>query len=189
MQARDISLYELEEKFGLQVTTGANFFIEWTENLPILSDGEKQALSRVKSNYLNLNKRRSMSEEAVKMVVLSLWLDLARLYQPPFEIETETSVEIYAEYEGVIVKGNIDVIFIQKRLLIFVIESKSSKFDVMSALREALAYMLNNPNPVQPIFGLLINGREFVFVKLIQQEQPRYARSYALSIERDSELY
>ncbi|MFH7028066.1 MAG: hypothetical protein ACHBN1_22360 [Heteroscytonema crispum UTEX LB 1556] len=72
MQARDISLYELEEKFGLQVTTGANFFIEWTENLPILSDGEKQALSRVKSNYLNLNKRRSMSEEAVKMVVLSL---------------------------------------------------------------------------------------------------------------------
>jgi hypothetical protein len=34
-------------------------------------------------------------------------------------------------------------------------------------------------------FGLLINGREFVFIKLIQQEYACYARSDALSIERD----
>ncbi|MHC5932776.1 hypothetical protein [Nostoc sp.] len=74
--ARDISLYELEEKFGLQLATDTNFFTEWTENLPTLTDSEKQAMSndkplhvyaRVKSNYLNLNKHRLMSEEAVKM--------------------------------------------------------------------------------------------------------------------------
>jgi hypothetical protein len=59
----------------------------------------------------------------------------------------------------------------------------------MVALPQALAYMLDNQNSAQPIFGLLVNGREFVFVKLIQQEQPKYARSYALSIERDSELH
>ncbi|WP_193193785.1 type I restriction endonuclease subunit R [Nostoc sp. MG11] len=187
--ARDISLYELEEKFGLQLTTDTNFFPEWIENLPILTDGEKQALDRVKSNYLNLNKRRLMSEEAVKMVVLSPLLDLAGFYQPPFEIETETSIEISAEDEDFIVKGNIDVLVIQKRCWILVIESKSSKFDVMVALPQALAYMLDNPNPAQPTFGLLINGREFVFIKLIQQGQPRYARSYALSIERDLELH
>ncbi|MEH1957631.1 MAG: hypothetical protein V7L02_25810 [Nostoc sp.] len=29
--ARDISLYELEEKFGLQLATDTNFFPEWTE--------------------------------------------------------------------------------------------------------------------------------------------------------------
>ncbi|MBD6615790.1 type I restriction endonuclease subunit R [Komarekiella sp. 'clone 1'] len=187
--ARDISLYELEEKFGLQLTTDTNFFPEWTENLPILTDGEKQALDRVKSNYLNLNKRRLMSEETVKMVVLSPLLDLAGFYQPPFEIETETSIEISAKDEGFIVKGNINVLVIQKRCWILVIESKSSKFDVMVALPQALAYMLDNPNPAQPTFGLLINGREFVFIKLIQQGQPRYAQSYALSIERDSELH
>lgn len=169
IQARDISLYELEEKFGLQLTTDSNFFREWTENLPTLTDAEKQAVERVKSNYLNLNQRRLMSEEAVKMVVLSPLLDLAGFYQPPFEIETETSVEISAEDEGFIVKGNIDVLVIQKRLWVLVIESKSSKFDVMVALPQALAYMHNNPNIPQPTFGLLINGREFVFVKLMQQ--------------------
>ncbi|MEH2381038.1 MAG: type I restriction endonuclease subunit R [Nostoc sp.] len=187
--ARDISLYELEEKFGLQLATDTNFFTEWTENLPTLSDSEKQAIARVKSNYLNLNKHRLISEEAVKMVVLSPLLDLAGFYQLPFEIETETSVEISAEDESFIVKGNIDVLVIQKRFWVLVIESKSSKFDVMAALPQALAYMLDRPNPAQPTFGLLINGREFVFVKLIQQEHPWYARSYALSIERDSELH
>jgi hypothetical protein len=123
-----------------------------------------------------------MLEEAVKMVVLSPLLDLAGFYQLTFEIETETSVEISAEDESFIVKGNIDVLVIQKPFWLLVIESKSSKFDVMTALPQALAYMLDRPNAVQPTFGLLINGREFVFVKLIQQEHPWYARSYALSI-------
>ena len=187
--ARDISLYELEEKFGLQLATDPNFFTEWTEKLPTLTDGEKQAVARVKSNYLNLNKHRLMSEETVKMVVLSPLLDLAGFYQLPFEIETETSVEISAEDESFIVKGNIDVLVIQKRFWVLVIESKSSKFDVMTALPQALTYMLDRQNSAQPTFGLLINGREFVFVKLIQQEHPWYAQSYALSIERDSELH
>ncbi|KAB8316612.1 type I restriction endonuclease subunit R [Tolypothrix campylonemoides VB511288] len=188
IQARDISLYELEEKFALQQATEADFFPEWTENLPTLTDAEKQALDRAKSNYLNLNKRRPMSEETVKMVVLSPLLDLAGFYQPPFDIQTETSIEISAEDEGVVVKGNIDVLVIQNRLWVLVIESKSSKFDVIAALPQALSYMLNNLDDTQPTFGLILNGREFVFVKLIQQEQPRYARSDALSIERDSEF-
>ncbi|WP_392534998.1 type I restriction endonuclease subunit R [Nostoc sp. C117] len=187
--AREISLYELEEKFGLQLATDTNLFTEWTENLPTLTDGEKQAIARVKSNYLNLSRHRLISEEAVKMVVLSPLLDLAGFYQLPFDIETETSVEISAEDESFIVKGNIDVLIIQKRFWVLVIESKSSKFDVMTALPQALAYMLDSPNPAQPTFGLLINGREFVFIKLIQQEYPWYVRSDALSIERDSELH
>lgn len=184
--ARDISLYELEEKFGLQVVTDSSFFTEWTENLLTLTGGEKSAIARVQSNYFNLNKRRPMSEEAVKMVVLSPILDLAGFYQAPFEIETETSTEICAEDEGLVVKGNIDVLVIQKRFWVLVIESKSSKLDVMVALPQALAYMVDNPNSAQTTFGLLVNGREFVFIKLIKEEQPQYARSYALSIERDS---
>jgi hypothetical protein len=187
--AREISLYELEEKFGLQLAADTDLFTEWTENLPILTDNEKQAIARVKSNYLNLSRHRLISEEAVKMVVLSPLLDLAGFYQPPFEIETEISIEISAEDESFIVKGNIDVLVIQKRFWVLAIESKSSKFDVMTALPQALAYMLDSPNTTQPTFGLLINGREFVFIKLIQQEHPWYLRSDALSIERDSELH
>jgi len=187
--ARDISLYELEEKFDLQLNTEANFFPEWLENLPLITDAEKQALDRVRNNYLNLTKRRPMSEEAVKMVVLSPLLDLAGFYQLPFEITTETSIEISADDEGVIVKGNIDVLVIHQKLWVLVIESKSSKFDVTTAIPQALAYMLDNPNQNQACYGLIVNGREFIFLKLIKQEKPQYARSYALSLERPEELY
>jgi len=116
IQSWDISLYELEEKFGLQLVTNADFFTEWTNDLLSLNDAENLSLERVKSNSLNLTQRRPMSEEAVKMVVLSPLLDLAGFYQPPFEIETEKSTEISAVDESIIVKGNIDVLVIQKRL-------------------------------------------------------------------------
>lgn len=179
--AKDISLYELEEQFGLQPIDDP-CFTEWLSDSPPVSESDKQALNRVRSNYLNLIKRRFMSEEAVKMVVLSPLLDLAGFYQPPFAIETETSIKISAEDEGVIVKGNIDVLVVQRQLWILVIESKATKFDVMTALPQALAYMLDDSKRDRPTLGLLVNGREFVFVKLTQQSTPQYSLSKAFSI-------
>ncbi len=187
IQARDIELADLEESFGLQLAKDAGFFPEWIDGLPTLNDAEKMSLKRVQTNYFNLTQRRKISEEAVKMVVLSPLLDLAGFFQAPFEIETEKSIEISAEDEQVILRGNIDVLVIQKKLWVLVVESKSTKFDVLIALPQALAYMLATPNK-QPTFALLVNGAEFVFVKLVQEDTPKYSRSYPLSIERDNDF-
>lgn len=187
-QARDISLEELQENFGLQAASNPNFFPEWQENLPSITDEEKRALDRIKSNYFNLVKYRHFLEEAVKMVVLSPLLDLAGFYQPPFSIKTETSIEIATEEANLIIRGNIDVLVIQQQLWVLVIESKSTKFDVMEALPQALVYMLNNPKNDKPTFAFLVNGREFVFVKLMRAESLVYSRSYALSIERGDDI-
>ncbi|NEO70641.1 type I restriction endonuclease [Moorena sp. SIO3H5] len=188
IQAQDFSLEELQEHFRLQLTTDSQFFPDWQDNLPSLTDQEKRSLERVRNNYFNLVNRRPLLEEAVKMVVLSPLLDLAGFFQPPFSIRTETSVEIAAEDNGVIVRGRIDVLVVRQRLWILVIESKSTKFDVMAALPQALAYMLDGSNSDKPRFGFLVNGREFVFVKLQPADVPIYGRSYALSIDRENEL-
>ncbi|NEQ61892.1 MAG: type I restriction endonuclease subunit R [Moorea sp. SIO4A1] len=188
IQAQDLSLEELQEHFGLQLTTDSQFFPDWQDNLPSLTDEEKRSLERVRSNYFNLVNRRPLLEEAVKMVVLSPLLDLAGFFQPPFSIKTETSVAIAAEDNRVIVRGRIDVLVVRQRLWILVIESKSTKFDVMAALPQALAYMLDGSNSDKPRFGFLVNGREFVFVKLQPADVPIYGRSYALSIDRENEL-
>ncbi|NEO04142.1 type I restriction endonuclease [Moorena sp. SIO3I8] len=188
IQAQDLSLEELQEHFKLQLTTDHQFFREWQDNLPSLTDQEKRSLERVRSNYFNLVNRRPLLEEAVKMVVLSPLLDLAGFFQPPFSIRTETSVAIAAEDNRVIVRGRIDVLVVRQRLWILVIESKSTKFDVMAALPQALAYMLDGSNSDKPRFGFLVNGREFVFVKLQPADVPIYGRSYALSIDRENEL-
>jgi hypothetical protein len=47
----------------------------------------------------------------------------------------------------------------------------------------------NTDNSTNSTFGLIVNGREFLFLKLQTELQPQYSCSYTLSIERDTELY
>ena len=188
--AREISLLDLREKFDLTPVEDS-FLNELQANSPTISEEEQQALHRVRGHYNHLSQGRPMSEESVKMVILSRLLDLAGFYQPPFEIETETPIKITAEDEGVEVKGNIDVLVVMRRFWILVIEAKGTKFDVMTALPQALAHMLNNPQPEKATFGLLVNGREFVFVRLTHQaNQPKYSLSESFSILKpEQDLY
>lgn len=139
IQAQNINLIDLKEKFGLKLSDERQFFTEWLEHLPEIADLEKQYLDRVKVNYLNLVEHRPISEEMVKMVVLSPLLDLAGFYRPPFYVETETSVEISAEDEGEIVKGRIDVLVLNQQFWLLVIESKQAGFSLITAIPQALA--------------------------------------------------
>ncbi len=189
LAAKQISLEQLQKQFHLYKTKAPDFFPEWQANLPDLTEREKQSLDWVKSNYLSLSETNFFSEEMVKMVVLSPLLDLADFYQLPFQTKSETSVEIVAENEGILVRGKIDILVINQQLWVLVVETKQSQFDVTVALPQALTYMLASPNHQEISYGFLVNGREFMFVKLKQGKSPVYSRSYALSIERNEELY
>jgi hypothetical protein len=72
-------------------------------------------------------------------------------------------------------------------LWLLVIESKRSDFAVTRAIPQALAYMLSNAETVQPTFGMITNGNEFLFLKTCKQE---YANSRLFSLMNpDNELY
>jgi hypothetical protein len=58
------------------------------------------------------------------------------------------------------------------------------------ALPQALAYMMANLNPEQPIFGLVTNGSHFIFIKLVQSREPQYDLSDEFSLHhRHNQLY
>jgi len=78
IQAQDVTLNDLRTKFKLQYIETDQFFREWQDNIPEVSESEKQSLNRIKSNYLNLIEYPPMLENTVKMVVLSPLLDLVR---------------------------------------------------------------------------------------------------------------
>jgi predicted type IV restriction endonuclease len=190
IQAQNINIVYLEEKFGLRLTDSDQLFTEWLDNLPGITDLEKQYLDRVKTNYLSLVKRRPISEEMVKMVVLSPLLDLAEFYRPPFYVETENSIEIALEDEGEIVRGRIDVMVLKHQFWLLVIESKQAGFSLLTAMPQALAYMLANPHPDRPAYGLVTNGSHFIFLKLTKEGSPQYAVSDEFSLlKRENELY
>lgn len=203
MQLQTINLYDLKTKFGLQRVDDDQFFREWVDDLPQLTDLEKQQLDRVKASYFNLAER-PMLETTVKMVVLSPLLDMANFYLSPFSITAEEEVQISSEDDGTIVRGRIDVLVVQNQLWILVIESsvlrldkpepamtssKRPSFSLEEGLPQALAYMLANPNIDRPTFALVTNGSNFIFIKLSKQGIPQYATSYEFTLRRGDDLY
>ena len=188
IQAEKVKLYDLEKKFKLILSESKNFFSEWQEDLPELSEIEKQQLDRVKASYFNLTKR-PMLEDMVKMVVLSPLLSDAGFYLPPFYSTSESSVEISDEDKEVTIRGKIDVLVLQDQLWIIVIESKQAGFSLEVGIPQGLAYMLANPQSDKPVFGLVTNGGNFIFMKMIGGEQPIYKLSDELSLRRGDDLY
>lgn len=190
IQAQNIGLADLEERFGLQQTDSAGFFTEWFENLPEITVLEQQSLDKVKSHFLRLVKRPPLLEEAVKLVVLSPLLSLAGFYDEPFFIRSEQSIQISEEDEGVIIRGRIDVLVIQEQFWVLVIESKKSSWSLLEAIPQALVYMIANPHQDKPIFGLVTNGSHFMFLKLNNCNKCEYAISDEFSLfRRGNELY
>ena len=185
--AKDVTLRELKQNFGIQTSQDPAFFPEWLDGFATLSKEDRHLLDRVKTNFLELMEDPPMLENTVKMVVLAPLLDLAGFYHKPFRIETETSVALEMKDEGTVIRGRIDVLTLKNRLWLLIIESKRSDFAVTRAIPQALAYMLSNSEMVKPTFGMITNGNEFLFLKTSQQE---YANSRLFSlVNPDNELY
>ncbi|MGF1569173.1 MAG: type I restriction endonuclease [Nodosilinea sp.] len=129
-------------------------------------------------------------ESIVKRVVLSPLLDLAGFYQPSFRVDGETTIQVSAADEGDIIQGSIDVMVVQGQLWVTVIEAKNSELSITKAIPQALAYMLAAPDPAKPAFGIVLNGSEFLVLKLSQKETPQYATSNLFSLlNRSNNLY
>ncbi|UIE39114.1 type I restriction enzyme HsdR N-terminal domain-containing protein [Leptodesmis sichuanensis] len=191
ISASDLTLRQVKQQFGLVQVNGTTV-AEWQPPFPEPSDLERQILDRVQTNYAYLSER-SLAEGLVNMVVVSPLLDLAGFYQPPFDVDIEfdISIPIQAETdEHTLVKGRIDVLVVKNKLWILVIESKRTRFDVMEALPQALAYMMGCPTCDYPLFGLSTNGCEFLFIQLMSGQPPQYALSRRFSMDNPGqELY
>jgi hypothetical protein len=180
--ATEVTLRTLKQTLNLQEAVDPQFFSEWQTGSSELTDMERSYLDRVKLNFLDLLEDPPALENTVKMVVLAPLLDLAGFYRRPFRIQTETSLDIELEDEGIVIRGRIDILVINQFLWLVVIESKRSDFAVTRALPQTLAYMLGNPEPTQPTFGLMTNGTDFLFLKTTQQPTIRYATSRLFSL-------
>jgi hypothetical protein len=187
--AHTLKLHDLKTRFNLQKAEAAGFFGEWLAQDAPLSELERTALDRLKRNYLYLLEYPVM-ESIVKMVVLSPILDLAGFYAPPIRVEGEANIQVSAVDEGVIIQGSIDVLVVQQTLWITVIEAKNSEFSITKAIPQTLAYMLAQPRPDRPCFGLVVNGSEFLFLKLQSGDPPQYATSNLFSmLNQGNDLY
>ncbi len=175
-----LSLSDLREAFALTRDRADPFFGQWLTAAEPLTDFEQQALTRLKRNYENMSETNPL-EEVVKLVVVAPLLDLAGFYQSPFSIRAEVSTKLIATDAGQTFTGSIDVLVVKQRVWVLVIESKQSRFDVTVGIPQVLSYMLSQSavptSGDDDRFGMVTNGRETVFLKLMLQPSPTYAQS------------
>ncbi|MDG2616563.1 restriction endonuclease subunit R [Thermoleptolyngbya sichuanensis XZ-Cy5] len=185
LQARATDLQTLTHNFGLSLVEDELFFWAWRVDLPEITESERQFLDRLRAGCLNLLESPPFLERAVQMAVLGPMLFLAGFYLPPFHIRAEKSVEISAEDDGLVVKGQIDVLLLKEQFWTLVIESKEFSFAPEVGLAQLLTYMLASLNSDRSCFGLIATGGAFLFVKLarrggidsLEEKQTQYALS------------
>jgi len=190
IQAETVTLQQLISLYGLQFVENEQFFPEWQDNLPELTEQEKQLLDQVKAGYLNLRNYPPVLENTVNTAVLSPLLFIGKFYLPPFHIKLEKSVEIETEDREALIKGRIDFLLLNDKFWVAVIESKQVAYSVEAGLDQILAYMLAVPQSQHQVFGMITSGGSFMFVKLLKGNPPRYATSDIFDIRnRGNELY
>ncbi|MDQ2098647.1 MAG: restriction endonuclease subunit R [Tychonema bourrellyi B0820] len=177
IQAKNVTLEELQTLFGLQLVQDEDFFREWQDDLPEITDFQKQQLNQIKAGYFNLLEHPPLLQKTISLSIVSPLLFTGEFYLQPFYIKPEKSVEISEEDEGAIVKGSLDTLVLKDQLWLMVIESKRVSFSIEAGLAQILAYLLGNPNPEKPSYGMIATGGSFMFVKLVNGESPRYGTS------------
>ncbi|MFB2838780.1 restriction endonuclease subunit R [Floridanema evergladense] len=190
IQGQNVDLRDLINKFGLQFVEDLQFFPEWQENLPDLTDLEKQQLDKVKAGYMNLLNYPPLLEDVVKMSVLDPILFIGNFYLAPFYVKSEQSITISSEDEEVIITGRLDVLVLKDQFWVMAIESKKFSFSIEAGRAQILAYMLGNPHSEKPSFGMITTGGSFIFLKLVKGERPQYGLSKTFStLNPGNELY
>ncbi len=180
--AKEITLAELRDRFGITRSEHPDFFSEWLVPEAI-SAAEQIALDRVQQNYLSQLETQSLNEETVKMVVVSPLLDIAGFYRSPFTIDSEVGIEVQETDEGgIVLTGRIDTLIVRHQVWILVVESQRSRFSVQTAVPQALSYLLAKPQTTLPGYALITNGGEFLFIKLLGQTAPVYDFSDTFSL-------
>jgi hypothetical protein len=189
--AKNVTLYDLENKFNLRLTEDKAFFPEWQEADSVeITTEEKWFLNLAKAGYMNLTKYPVMLENTVQLTVLSPLLHLAKLLLPPFVMKTESSVRVTNLDDETSIEGRIDILVLKQNFWVLVIESKRAELSIKVGLAQILAYMLANPEPSKPCFGLITNGGSYVFIKLIYGESPTYGVSRVFDLlNPGNELY
>jgi hypothetical protein len=168
------SLVDAENRFGFIRIEDEGFFPEWYEGLPALTETDKANLDVLRRRYLYHRGFGNLLEGTVMLLLVSPLLTLAGFYDPPFRIKAEESVDVVVDDSEEILRGRIDVLVLQERFWVMVLESKKTTLSVWSAVPQALAYLMANPNPNLPVFGMVTNGDDILFIKVVQAGKPQY---------------
>ena len=184
-----LTMAAVQQRFGVVPSSDPAFFLEWYQDLPELTQADIETLDQVKARFDRHRHQGPLAEGTINQLLISPLLTLAGLYDAPFFVSTEPSLEIELKDRDEVLRGRIDTLIVQDQFWVLVIESKST-IAFSLALPQAMTYMMANPGGDRPVYGLISNGDEFMFIKMLTQGLPQYDLSnvFSLLIPRRNQL-
>ncbi|MBE9068626.1 type I restriction enzyme HsdR N-terminal domain-containing protein [Leptolyngbya cf. ectocarpi LEGE 11479] len=179
-QASQLTLHDVEAKFGLRLETGADFFPEWQVAPVALDAYQARVLDQAQAHFRYLL-AYPVHEELVKMVIISPLLSVAGFYERPFRPIAEETIEIALKANDELVRGRVDILVLNEQIWVATIEAKGPQFSWHVGLPQVLTYMVSGDQPSGVRFGLVTNGTDLIFVKL-NKETGQYGLSKTFSI-------
>jgi hypothetical protein len=185
LNAKTLTLNDVKRLLKLEENAGGEF--NDLLRLEPLTSFEQQELEQIRTDFLRYLSAGKVSEGQVKFLVLAPLMRLAGFYQPPLEITLEEDIEdIIIEDDDVLIKGRIDVLTVEamqsSRFWVLVIESKNSLVDVFAGLPQLLTYVFNQIKQQSMVWGLVTNGRNYLFCQICQGHPPTYSLLPELSL-------
>jgi len=171
------TLEDAENRFGIMRVESEQFFPEWRVGLPEITEAEKASIDILRRRYVYHRSGGDLLEGTVMLLLVSPLLALCGFYDPPFRIKAESAVELVLNDGEEILRVRIDVLVLENIFWVMVLESKKTTISIWSAVPQALAYLMANPNPNRPVFGMVTNGDDILFLKLTQMNEAQYNTS------------
>lgn len=100
---------------------------------------------------------------------------------PPFRVRAEESIQLTCSDGEEVLRGRIDALVVRDDLWVIVVASKKTMLSLWTALPQALVYLMTNPQAAQPSYGLITNGDEMLFVKVLPEPTLTYNLSRVFS--------
>ncbi|NJL21043.1 MAG: restriction endonuclease subunit R [Leptolyngbyaceae cyanobacterium SM1_3_5] len=195
LNAKNLTLDDVHRLFGIQQQVCDSF----TDLLSLepLTDFEQQELEQIQQDFGRYLSAGKVSEGQIKFLVVAPLMRLAGFYRSPLQITLEEDIEsIVIQDEETTITGRLNILTVAKnqsiaRFWILVIESKNSSIDVFAGLPQLLTYTYRQLEQQSSVWGLVTNGRNYLFVYSQQNSPPIYTLLPELSLtnlERRSQL-
>jgi hypothetical protein len=191
LNAKSLTLNDVQHRFNLGKRSVEEFSTSLT--LEALTSYEQQEISQISDDFLRYLEDGKVSEGQVKFLVLAPLLRLAGFYQAPMSIKLEENIaEIVIEDEDTVIKGRVDILTVnngqENCFWALVIEAKNSTIDVFEGLPQLLTYVFKQLEQQSAVWGLVTNGRNYLFSHIYQGQPPTYNLLPELSLNNPDRL-
>jgi hypothetical protein len=192
LKVSPVSLASLRQNSGLKLTDDAEFTKEWEHDLPILSPNEQQHLDTLRLGYLNHADHLNSLPHLVEMAIVGPLLSLLGCFSQPFRIKNEKTFQVATPSQVGEIARKLHIWRLKETIWLMIVQSQGWEFSIEAGLNQLISHLMFSPHTEKPLYGLVMTGGEFIFVKLQRNnDQVRYATSdvYVMRKQNNGDLY